>query len=155
MKAALREATKHGSVDIPYWVAERIHDLTTDWYPFIKARSNRSISKDVSSEKSTKDFGGQGNIVNSIEENLEDISELVQDFFASLEQDMRLAGETFTSKRKERGTDSELESESEREQDKLESERKIRKVMEMVECMITWVFYDRYIDLMTLLQSHL
>ncbi len=146
LKAALREATKHRSVAVPSWITERIHDLTIDWYPFIKARSHSSANKNISTEKSTKDFGGQGYVVNSIEENLEDLAELIQDFFASLEQDMRLSGEPFAWKRKERGSDSEAEDESEREkweQEKLESEEKIREVMEMVERMIAWLFYDR------------
>ena len=137
LKAALRESTKHGSVAAPSWISERIHDLTVDWYPFIK---------NISTEKSTKDFAGKGYVVNPIEASPEDLAELIQDFFASLEQDMRLAGEPFTWKRKERGSDSEAEGESEREkweQDKLESEGKIREVMELVECIVAWLFYDR------------
>jgi hypothetical protein len=146
LKAALRESTKHGSVAVPSWITERIYDLTVDWYPFIKAQSNSSANKNVSMEKSAKDFGGKGYVVNSIEESPENLAELIQDFFTSLEQDMRLAGEPFTWKRKERGSDSEAEGESEREkweQGKLESEGKIREVMEMVECIVTWLFYDR------------
>jgi len=41
-------------------------------------------------------------VVNPIEENMEDIAERLQDFFCSLEQDMRVAGEPAVHKQKEK-----------------------------------------------------
>jgi hypothetical protein len=59
---------------------------------------------------STKDATRQNYVINSVDENLEDISEHFQDFFASLEQDLRLA---FEKVEKESG--SEVEDTTDRE----------------------------------------
>ena len=85
-------------------------------------------------------------MVNPIEENTEDIAERLQDFFCSLDQDMRVAGEPAVHKQKEKEKESEADDEPQGEKgenNKMESELKIREVMEAVERVTTWLFYDR------------
>jgi len=141
LKAAIKSRTQTGSGSLPHWVTERIHDLTARWYPFVHARGNgTSLIKNDSIESSTKDSTLQTYVINSIDENLEDISEHFQDFFASLEQDLR------ASKKVEKASASEVEDTTdreEREKEVMSIEAKIRETMEAVEQLITWLFYDR------------
>lgn len=80
-------------------------------------------------------------VVNSINQNLEDISNQFHDFFASLEQDLRLnRGQV------ERGSESEVEEAKDREkrkQGETETEVKIRDTLEVIERLICWLFYER------------
>ncbi|KAF8199053.1 hypothetical protein BJ912DRAFT_950728 [Pholiota molesta] len=116
IKAALANASSSGSVPIPSWVAERIHDITADWYPFIK-NPTVSLQKRLANthDKSGKDHGN-GYL------------------------------EPFIPRSKDRDPDSDVEDEKDREKresDRMESETRIREVMEAVERMITSLFYDR------------
>lgn len=122
-------------------MSERVHDITADWYPFIKSPP---LKKSV--ENGGKD-AHSGYIVNSIEENPDDAAERLQDFYFSLEQDMRAGGTPFISRRKDKEDETDAEDEKEREKrehDRMESETRIREVMEAVEGTITSLFYDRY-----------
>lgn len=140
LRVAIKSRTQTGSGSLPHWVTERIHDLTAHWYPFVHARGNGAPINSGSTDMSAKDATLQNYIVNSIDENLEDISELFQDFFTSLEQDLR------ASKKVEKAPESEIENTAdreEREREMMEIESKIREIMEAVEQLITWLFYDR------------
>jgi hypothetical protein len=120
-----------------------VHDITADWYPFIKSSP---LKKRVGSENGGKD-AHSGYIVNPIEENPDDAAERLQDFYLSLEQDMRAGGTPFIPRRKEKESEMDVEDERDREKrehDRMESETRIREVMEAVECTITSLFYDRY-----------
>jgi hypothetical protein len=152
MKAALANASSSGSIPIPSWVAERIHDITADWYPFIK-NPTVSLQKRLANthDKSGKDHGN-GYLVNPFEESPEDAAERLQDFYLALEQDMRLGGTPFIPRSKDRDPESDVEDEKDREKresDRMESETRIREVMEAVERMITSLFYDRYVSALT------
>lgn len=147
IKAALANASSSGSVPIPSWVADRIHDITADWYPFIK-NSTVSLQKSLANthEKSGKD-SGNGYLVSAFEESPDDAAERLQDFYLALEQDMRLGGSPFIPRSKDRDPESDVEDEKDREKresDRMESETRVREVMEAVEQMITSLFYDRY-----------
>ncbi len=77
---------------------------------------------------------------------MEDFAERLQDFFCSLEQDMRVAGEPAVHKPEDKESESGAEDEPQGEKgenDKMESELKNREIMEAVEHVITWLFYDR------------
>lgn len=91
---------------------------------------------------------GHGYIVNPIEENPDDAAEHLQDFYLALEQDMRLGGTPFILRRKDKDRDGEADVEDEKEKEKrqnerMESETRVREVMEAVERTITSLFYDR------------
>lgn len=134
---ALRAEMKAGlkSRPLPHWVTERIHDLTGRWYPFVgvaASNKNDSVEKD------------QMFVVNPLEEGVEDVSEQLQDFFASLEQDLRLDGDSSSSSKKaEKEVESEVDDTTDRGKREMESEANIRETMEAVERLITWLFYDR------------
>jgi len=142
LKAALAATSTLGNVPVPSWVLERVHDVTADWYPFIKSLPSK---KKLGSEKGDKD--AHGYIVNPIEENPDDVAERLQDFYLSLEQDMRASGTPFIPRRMEKETETIAEDEKNREKREhvsMESETRISQVMEAVECTITSLFYDRY-----------
>ncbi|KAF8963394.1 hypothetical protein BDZ97DRAFT_1820620 [Flammula alnicola] len=143
LKAALAATTSLGN--IPSWVAERVHGMTTEWYPFVKKPSPSPLKK-LSNEKGGKDVNGNGYVINSIEESPEDSAERLQDFYLSLEQDMRVGGTPFIPRWKDKDAESDAEDEKEREKrehDRMESETRVREVMEAVERTITSLFYDR------------
>ncbi|KDR67748.1 hypothetical protein GALMADRAFT_258040 [Galerina marginata CBS 339.88] len=160
LRAALAAAAGSNPVSLPLppWVADRVHDLAAEWYPFVK-NSSPGVSLRRGFEKGGKDAGnglghGQGWIVNPVEENPDDVAERLQDFYLSLEQDMRAGGTPFLPRRKEREREREKERDGEaevegekdrerREHDRMESETRIREVMEAVERTITSLFYDR------------
>ncbi|KAH9479835.1 Vacuolar protein sorting-associated protein 9A [Psilocybe cubensis] len=140
LKAGLASTASLGNIPVPSWVAERVHDMTADWYPFIKSSSGSS--------KSNKDSSGNGHgyIVNPIEESPDDAAERLQDFYLELEQDMRAGGTPFIPRRREKEGEAEAEDEKDREKrenDRMESETRVREVMEAVERIITSLFYDR------------
>lgn len=142
LKAALASTASLGNIPVPSWVAERMHDITADWYPFIKNSSGSS--------KNSRDSSGNGNgyIVNPIEESPDDAAERLQDFYLELEQDMRAGGTPFILRRREKEGEGEAEDEKDREKrehDRMESETRVREVMEAVERTITSLFYDRYV----------
>jgi len=142
LKAALAATSSLGNVPVPNWVSERVHDVTGDWYPFIKSPP---LKRKLGSEKGDKD--AHGYILNPIEENPDDAAERLQDFYLSLEQDMRAGGTPFIPRRMEKDTETIAEDEKDRakrEHDRMESETRIREVMEAVERTITSLFYDRY-----------
>ncbi|KAF9482648.1 hypothetical protein BDN70DRAFT_874835 [Pholiota conissans] len=144
VKAAIAHVASLEGVPIPTWVTERIHDLTADWYPFVKNKA-LTLQRRLAGEKSGKD-NGNGYIVSTFEESLGDTEERLQDFYLALEQDMRLGGTPFIPKTKERDPESDAEDENDREKrenDRMESETRIREVMEGVERMVTSIFYDR------------
>jgi hypothetical protein len=151
VKATLEAASASalGNVPIPAWVVDRVHDITADWYPFIKQTA--PLRKRRLNEKETT---GSGYIVNAYEENAGDAAERLQDFYFGLEQDMRAGGTPFISKRKDKDKEKDAESEAEdekvrdkREQERMGGETRIRAVMEVVESTITSLFYDRYVSI--------
>ncbi|KAJ3503372.1 hypothetical protein NLJ89_g8464 [Agrocybe chaxingu] len=121
----------------PSWLAERVHDATAPWFPFIKttAPSRRKAGLE-------KESNGNAYIVNPFEENPQDCSEHLQDIYLALEQDLR----TSLPKKKDKEAESDVEDEKEREKresERMETEIWVREVMEVVERTITSLFYDR------------
>ncbi|KAF8159896.1 hypothetical protein B0H34DRAFT_705261 [Crassisporium funariophilum] len=143
LKAALSATASLGNIPVPGWVTERVHDMTAQWYPFVKAPSSSPLKKRLGADK---DSNINGYLVNPIEEMPEDAAERLQDFYLCLEQDMRVGGTPFISKRREKDAESDVEDEKEREKrehERMESETRVRDVMEAVERTITSLFYDR------------
>ena len=136
LKAALASASALGDVSLPSWIAERVYDMTADWYPFVKSPvSTRKLG-------SEKDLVSQGFIVNNVEGNPDDAADRLQDFFLGLEQDMRATGSPARPKDKEQELAQEDEKGRDRQQ--LNSESRIRQIMEVVERAIMSLFYDRF-----------
>ncbi|PPQ92317.1 hypothetical protein CVT25_008523 [Psilocybe cyanescens] len=146
LKAALATTTSLGNIPVPSWVAEKVHDITAEWYPFVK-KSSGSLKR-LGPERNSKDSNGNGNgyVVNPIEESPDDAAERLQDFYLELEQDMRAGGTPFIPRRREREGEGDAEDEKDREKrehERMESETRVREVMEAVERTITSLFYDR------------
>jgi len=152
MKAALLAAP------VPGWVADRTIEFTVDWFPFtIAATTAPHLDKKNSKDK------GKVYEVNPVEEGSEDAAERLQDFYFELEQDMR-AHTPFRPKHsipvsregsmkhadREQVVEKEPESDAEnvkeremKEHEKLDSDAKIRDIMEAVERTVCSLFYDR------------
>lgn len=130
---------------VPGWVIERVHEFTVAWYPFVKPQPKKLVKGQSHSETQATN---NGYVVNHIETVPEDVAEALQDFYMSLEEDMRADGSLHgASRRKERDEkESDLDDEKGRGrkgQEKMESETRVRDVMEAVETTICSLFYDR------------
>ena len=142
LKAALNASPSSGSISMPGWIVDRVLDITAPWYPFVKA----SPLKKFGPEKETH---STSYFVNPNAENLDDDAERLQEFYSCLAQDMRVGGRPPLSKRRERGAESDDEDGKERdrvEHEMMESESRIRDIMEVVERAITSLFYDRFVS---------
>ncbi|KAF5362430.1 hypothetical protein D9756_002756 [Leucocoprinus leucothites] len=125
-------------VDVPEWVLDRVLEFCEPWLPFVRAPKTIPSSKLTAAGVGGGGGGGGSErekeewIVNPMEvEQFEDTVDFMQDFFAQLEDYLRVElGRGSTS--------------ATREQDeKVESEVKIRSIMELVEKTVCSLFYDR------------
>ena len=143
LKLALNAITFLGNIPMPSWVVERVHEMTATWYPFVKGPLSSPLKKKDGSEKETTPIGY---FVNPISENPDAAAERLQDFYSCLAQDLRVGGIPSSLERQEKDVEDEQER-NEREHDMMESETRIRDVMEAVERTITSLFYDRFVSL--------
>jgi hypothetical protein len=146
LNAALNASTSLGNIPMPSWIIERVQDMTATWYPFIKAPSSSLKKKKITgSEKETSSIGY---FVNPDAENPDDAAERLQDFYLCLAEDMRVGGIPFSSTRREKdeldGVDE--QERGKREHELMETETRVRDVMEVVERTITTLFYDRFVS---------
>ena len=141
LKTELEATLTASCVPMPRWVVERVQDMSSTWYPFVKAPP---LKKQLGSETETKSIGY---LVNPSTESLDDAAERLQDFYLCLEQDMRVGG-VLVSKWRGESLDGEHEKErDEGEHEMMESETRVRDIMEAVERTITSLFYDRFVPL--------
>ncbi|GLB43313.1 putative VPS9 domain containing protein [Lyophyllum shimeji] len=136
--------TLASSEGMPSWVADRVHEFTADWYPFVKEQAASSRR-----EKGVKE-GGSAYVIPWSEEAPESTTARVQDFYLGLEQEVRVSEGSFLGRlRKEHEHEQEEgerlgEHENEkRVKEKIDSEAKIKHIMEVVERTICSLFYDR------------
>lgn len=134
MNKALRKEVKEalGAAALPSWVSDRVHEFTAEWYPFVR-------------DKTVGSAGAYG--VAWVGEAPEGAAERVQDFYLGLEQDLRVWGSTFLG-RGRGGYDGDGEKSARLEDEKrvrerIDSETKIKEVMDTVERTVCSVFYDR------------
>ncbi|KAF7292828.1 VPS9 domain-containing protein [Mycena indigotica] len=122
---ALR-AELHACCGSPPWVAERVDAFVAPWYPFSRVKSGGS-------EKGTLSFVVGDPLAGMLPD---EIGEMVQGFYAKLEDDLRIGG----GRRKASDTshDGELH-----EKDQEEKESWIREVLASVERAICVLFFDR------------
>ncbi|KAF9525927.1 hypothetical protein CPB83DRAFT_817737 [Crepidotus variabilis] len=142
LKLSLKGAAARGEASIPYWTTERVLDFAVDWYPFVKSPGTPVKAK-FGGDRSPRDSGRPTFVVNSLEENPDDMADRMQEFFQALEEDMRVSGTPFTTARKESGSEIADEKEIRKGTERQEDQLKIQEVMEVVERSINWLFYDR------------
>ncbi|KAJ6614678.1 hypothetical protein B0H10DRAFT_2044325 [Mycena sp. CBHHK59/15] len=119
----------HAQCGAPPWVAERVDAFVAPWYPFTRVKRGGS-----GGEK------GSGNSTYVVGDPLagmlpEEIGEMVQGFYAKLEEDLRAGG----GRRKEREPNGDGEDEREKE----EKEGWVLEVLSSVERAICVLFFDR------------
>jgi hypothetical protein len=133
---ALKAETKDllAAANVPAWAIERAQSFSYGLYPLLRAPRSAN--------------GGQGSagyIVNSAQDTAEELARMTQDFFAVLEEDLRAGGSPTIGRRKE---DSVFEDEKEKIKkatEKIQSDARIREIMEAVEGAITTIFFDRLV----------
>ena len=55
--AALNAGTSLADIQMTSWIVDRVQDMTTTWYPFVKAPSSSSLKNTTGSEKETSFMG--------------------------------------------------------------------------------------------------
>lgn len=144
---ALRAEIKESLAGLPTSVTDRVHEFSSDFYPLVKASKFSANKKPFkTTETGSPGFPGQSPaassssvlIINPILESPEDLSERFQDFYASVEEDLRGGSTPFLSrKRDDQPPGEEVVTQ------KIDSDAKIAEIMETVERTICSLFYDR------------
>ncbi|KAF4569894.1 hypothetical protein EYR36_009696 [Pleurotus pulmonarius] len=144
---ALRAEIKESLAGLPTSVTDRVHEFSSDFYPLVKASKFSANKKPFkTTETGSPGFPGQSPaassssvlIINPILESPEDLSERFQDFYASVEEDLRGGSTPFLSRKR----DDQPPGEDVVTQ-KIDSDAKIAEIMETVERTICSLFYDR------------
>ncbi|KAJ8516880.1 hypothetical protein ONZ45_g5866 [Pleurotus djamor] len=146
---ALRAELKESLQGIPASVIERVHQFSADFYPLIKASRNPSPRKAKKAPQVVVEGTPPGAspssssmlVVNPIQETPEDLCERFQDFYASLEEDLRGGSTPFLSRKRE--DQSQSQGVPEATPQKVDSEAKVMEIMETIERTICSLFYDR------------
>jgi hypothetical protein len=138
---ALRAEIKDGLNGAPAWVVDRTQAFVAGFHPLVRAPRRAATS-------TTASPGGNGSnyISNPLEEDShEDVARDYQDFYATLEEDIRTGGSpTILMRRSKDEAYGEDEKERERRSRIQEnSEARIREILEMVERTICSAFYER------------
>ncbi|KAJ7248176.1 hypothetical protein B0H12DRAFT_1124170 [Mycena haematopus] len=113
----------------PSWVAERIDTFVAPWYPF--AHVKRSSEKSSVGSSGSRDYVVGDPLAGMLPE---EIGEMVQGFYAKLEEDLRSGGKRKASEASHDGED---------EKEKEEREALVGEVLGNVERAICMLFYDR------------
>jgi len=133
--------TSDGVMEVPEWVVQRVLELCEFWFPFIRApktiSSTRFGAAGHGSEKEREQW-----VVNPMEvEHFEDTIDFIQDFYAKLEDYLRV---------ELLGTNDHNESSGqekiERATTTMREEIMIRSIIELVEKAVCSIFYDRYVS---------
>ncbi|KAJ8694979.1 hypothetical protein PTI98_007609 [Pleurotus ostreatus] len=144
---ALRAEIKESLAGLPTSVTDRVHEFSSDFYPLVKASKFSANKKPFkTTETGSPGFPGQSPaassssvlIINPILESPEDLSERFQDFYASVEEDLRGGSTPFLSRKRDDQPPGE-----ETVTQKIDSDAKIAEIMETVERTICSLFYDR------------
>lgn len=112
----------------PNWVVDRVLYFTTEWMPFVRVRGSKRDGLER-----------VGYVVNALEESSDDAADRVQEFLGLLEEDLRGA-------MVKRRTSSEGEADTEKGEKEAEGfQERIREILELVERVVTSLFYERYV----------
>ncbi|KAJ7594616.1 hypothetical protein C8J56DRAFT_927206 [Mycena floridula] len=142
---------------VPPWVIEKVNDFTSPLFPFMKPRRKEASRKEGSSPRLY--------VANPVEESPEDLAEMVQEFFATLDADLKERGvdgrknyRVYHRQRDKTGSDdgtvstsnhsvysSTADDEDEKETAENDhDETRASQIMEAVEKTICELFYDRF-----------
>ena len=77
LKAALNAGTSLADIQMTSWIVDRVQDMTSTWYPFVKALSSSSLKKMTGSEK---EISFIGYFVNLAAENPDEAAGRIQGF---------------------------------------------------------------------------
>ncbi|KAF8074643.1 hypothetical protein FPV67DRAFT_1665396 [Lyophyllum atratum] len=155
MNKALRREVKdalEAGPGLPPWVAERVHEFTAEWYPFVKEKSTSPSSSVLLGrgvrEKTAKEGRGPY-VVTWVEEGPESTAGRMQDFYLALEQELRVWEGSFLGRMRkenehaEEGEKTEGLKDEQRVKEKIDNETKIKQVIDVVEQTVCSLFYDR------------
>ncbi|KAJ7216388.1 hypothetical protein GGX14DRAFT_358898 [Mycena pura] len=132
---ALRAELHMHCAGAPPWVAERADAFVAPWYPFARVKRRGGSGGAGAGEKGagfTDSFVVGDPLAGMLPE---EIGEMVQGFYAKLEEDLRNGGG-----RRKAG---EVNHEAEDEKEKEEKETRVHEVLESVERAICGLFFDR------------
>jgi hypothetical protein len=117
----------------PQWVPERVDLFVAPWYPF--ARVKRANDKGSGGSSGNRDYVVGNPLAGMLPE---EIGEMVQGFYAKLEEDLRAGG----GGRRKASEASHHDGEDEKEKE--EKEVLVREVLGNVERSICMLFFDRW-----------
>ena len=135
INVALRNEVQESLSDLPSWVIGHVHEFTHDMYPLVKAPKTAPSGNGAKSSY----------IMNTLQETPAEASERFQNFYALLEQDLRLGGSPFSSGHKDSRGDEDKGDQEQRIEEALASESRVRQVLETVEHVVCSLFYDRQV----------
>ncbi|KAJ7798860.1 hypothetical protein B0H14DRAFT_3886322 [Mycena olivaceomarginata] len=118
----------------PPWVPERVDAFVAPWYPFVRVK--RANEKRPGGSSGNRDYIVGNPLAGMLPE---EIGEMVQGFYAKLEEDLRAGG----GGRRKASKASHHNGEDEKEKEKEEKEALVREVLGNVERSICMLFFDR------------
>ncbi|KII87103.1 hypothetical protein PLICRDRAFT_42742 [Plicaturopsis crispa FD-325 SS-3] len=131
---ALKTEIKESLAGTPSWVVDRVQNFSVGLYPLVKAPKKSPPPPEGGVSPPPSPY-----MVNASEEIPEELSEKFQDFYALLEQDLRAGGSPLLGRRRE---DVSADDDRERER-RVESDSRVREILESVERTICTLFYDK------------
>lgn len=134
---ALRAEAKDALAGCPPWVAERTQSFMAGFHPLLKAPRN-------SPQGQGSNLMSPAYVVNPLEDAAEDIARDFQDFYAAIEEDLRAGGSPVIARRDHEGGHDEKDREK-KARGRIDSEAKIREVLETVERTVCSLLYDRQV----------
>ncbi|EAU84140.2 hypothetical protein CC1G_08681 [Coprinopsis cinerea okayama7 len=148
LRSELREMLSSAGVED--WVIDRVSEFTSGWMPFVRKPPGSATRKTLESlkhpEKQVKDKEYE---VNPCEGNPDAVADWVQEFFSTLEQDLRTSSAlvkksaSTSSLHSQSDADDEKSVKEKQEEQEEDLETRLMDVMEAVERAISALFYDR------------
>ena len=131
IKAEIKDAL----AGLPSWVVDRTQNFSSSFLPFPKppARPKEGTAgNQVGSDQSSILE------VSAYDDPAEEVSQRFQEFYESLEEELRVDGSPSTLRRKD-----DRHSDEEKERERRELDAKVQNTLEKVERALTCAFYDR------------
>lgn len=122
-------------VNIPQWVTERVHEITSGWYPFVQEPTMLRRSAAVNREESPY-------TVAWVPWDGDEVPERVQEFYRLLEADLRVLGSLGRTELHQDDADTQSGN-VEKGGEHVQDDTRVTLVMERIEECISVLFYDR------------
>lgn len=129
---ALRAEEKELLASVPTWVSERAQGFMAGLHPLLKAPRG-------SPQSQGSHLMNPAYVVNPLDDAAEDISRDFQDFYAALEDDLHTGGSPVVKRGHENGE----EEKEKKAKGRVDSEARIREILEVVERTVCSLLYDR------------